>query len=137
VIVTRKKLNITEYGQLLAEALPRPIETEKENERALAIVNKLMSKGEDKLTPEEQTLLKLLVRLIEDFEEKAYPIPEAPGWRVLRTLMENRGIRQADLLDIFGSRGIASEVVNGKRAISKAQAKALGEFFKVSPELFI
>ncbi len=137
MIVTRKKLNITEYGQLLAEALPRPIETEKENERALAIVNKLMSKGEDKLTPEEQTLLKLLVRLIEDFEEKAYPIPEAPGWRVLRTLMENRGVRQADLLHIFGSRGIASEVVNGKRAISKAQAKALGEFFKVSPELFI
>jgi HTH-type transcriptional regulator/antitoxin HigA len=119
------------------EALPRPIETEKENERALAIVNELMSKGEDKLTPEEQALLKLLVQLIEDFEEKAYPIPEAPGWRVLRTLMENRGVRQADLLHIFGSRGIASEVVNGKRAISKAQAKALGEFFKVSPELFI
>lgn len=135
--VTRKKLNITKYSQLLLEALPRPIETEEENERALAIVNKLMSKGEDKLTPEEQTLLKLLVRLIEDFEEKAYPIPEAPGWRVLRTMMENRGVRQADLLHIFGSRGIASEVVNGKRAISKAQAKALGEFFKVSPELFI
>jgi HTH-type transcriptional regulator/antitoxin HigA len=135
--VTRKKLNITKYGQLLLEALPRPIETEEENERALAIVNELMSKGEDKLTPEEQALLKLLVRLIEDFEEKAYPIPEAPGWRVLGTLMENRGVRQADLLHIFGSRGIASEVVNGKRAISKAQAKALGEFFKVSPELFI
>ncbi len=135
--VTRRKLNTTKYGQLLLEALPRPIETEEENERALAIVNELMSKGEDKLTPEEQALLKLLVRLIEDFEEKAYPIPEAPGWRVLRTLMENRGVRQADLLHIFGSRGIASEVANGKRAISKAQAKALGEFFKVSPELFI
>lgn len=135
--VTRRKLNTAKYGQLLLEALPRPIETEEENERALAIVNELMSKGEDKLTPEEQALLKLLVRLIEDFEEKAYPIPEAPGWRVLRTLMENRGVRQADLLHIFGSRGIASEVVNGKRAISKAQAKALGEFFKVSPELFI
>ena len=82
-------------------------------------------------------LLKLLTRLIEEFENKAYPIPEAPPWRVLRTLMEDRGVRQADLLHVFGSRGIASEVVNGKRAISKAQAKALGEFFKVSPLLFI
>jgi hypothetical protein len=27
------------------------------------------------------------------------------------------------------------EVVNGKRGISKAQAKAFGKFFKVSPEL--
>jgi len=30
-----------------------------------------------------------------------------------------------------------SEAVNGKREISKSQAKALGEFFHVSPELFI
>jgi HTH-type transcriptional regulator / antitoxin HigA len=46
-------------------------------------------------------------------------------------------LRQADHVPIFGSRGRVSEVVNGKRAIGKAQAKALGEFFKVSPELFI
>jgi HTH-type transcriptional regulator/antitoxin HigA len=135
--VHRKKLDARKYAALLAEALPRPIETEAENERALEIVNRLMSKGEDQLTPEESVLLRLLVRLIEDFEEQAYPIPEAPGYRVLQRLMKNRGLKQADLLPIFGSRGIASEVVNGKRAISKAQAKALGEFFKVSPELFI
>jgi HTH-type transcriptional regulator / antitoxin HigA len=38
---------------------------------------------------------------------------------------------------IFGSSGRVSEAVNGRRAIIKAQAKALGEFFKVSPDLFI
>ena len=135
--VIKPRLNAARYGRLLLEALPRPIETEEENERALAFVDKLMSKGEDRLTREERTLLKLLTRLIEDFEEKAYSIPEAPPWRVLQTLMKGRGIRQADLLHVFGSRGIASEVVNGKRAVSKVQAKALGEFFKVSPELFI
>jgi HTH-type transcriptional regulator / antitoxin HigA len=75
--------------------------------------------------------------LIERFEEKAYPIPEAPGYRALRMLMENRGVKQADLQPIFGSRGITSEVYNGKRAISKAQAKKLGEFFGVSPAVFI
>lgn len=42
-----------------------------------------------------------------------------------------------DLVPVFGSRGRVSEVINGKRAISKAQARALGEFFKVSPDLFI
>jgi HTH-type transcriptional regulator / antitoxin HigA len=133
----RKKFNPRIYGELLVDVLPRPIQTEAENERALAIVDRLMSKGEDNLTPEETTLLELLVQLIERFEEKAYPIPEAPGYRVLRTLMENRGVKQADLLPIFGSRGIASEVYNGKRAISKAQAKKLGEFFGISPAIFI
>jgi HTH-type transcriptional regulator / antitoxin HigA len=51
--------------------------------------------------------------------------------------MESNHTRQADLVGLIGSRGVVSEVVNGKRAISKAQAKALGEFFSVSPGLFI
>jgi HTH-type transcriptional regulator/antitoxin HigA len=41
------------------------------------------------------------------------------------------------LLDVFGSRGIASEVVNGKRAISKAQAKKLAALFHVPADLFL
>jgi HTH-type transcriptional regulator/antitoxin HigA len=47
------------------------------------------------------------------------------------------GIPVRHLVPILGSRRRVSEVINGKRAISKAQAKALGEFFKVSPDLFI
>lgn len=133
----RQQFNSRRYGQLLLEVLPRPIRTEAENERALAIVNQLMSKGEENLTPEETALLELLAQLIERFEAQAYPLPEAPGYRVLQTLMENRGVKQADLLPIFGSRGIASEVFNGKRAISKMQAKELGKYFGISPAVFI
>jgi HTH-type transcriptional regulator/antitoxin HigA len=133
----RKKFNPRVYGELLLDVLPRPIQTEAENERALAVVDRVMSKGEDNLTPEEITLLELLVQLIERFEEKTYPLPKAPGYRALRTLLENRGVKQADMLPIFGSRGIVSEVYNGKRAISKTQAKKLGEFFGVSPAVFI
>jgi antitoxin component HigA of HigAB toxin-antitoxin module len=47
------------------------------------------------------------------------------------------GTRQADLVGIIGSNGVVSEVVNGKRAISKAQTKALGDYFKISASLFI
>ena len=50
--------------------------------------------------------------------------------------MSQRGLKQKDLVSVFGSQGIASEVLNGKRDISKAIAKALGEFFHVSPALF-
>jgi HTH-type transcriptional regulator/antitoxin HigA len=51
--------------------------------------------------------------------------------------MEEHGLRQRDLLDVFGSRGIASEVVSGKRSISKAQAKKLAELFHVPADLFL
>jgi YgiT-type zinc finger domain-containing protein len=64
---------------------PRTIETEEDNEYALSIVNRLMSKGEKKLTAEERWLFRLLVRLIEDFEEKAYPMHDAET--SLKTLM--------------------------------------------------
>jgi HTH-type transcriptional regulator/antitoxin HigA len=46
-------------------------------------------------------------------------------------------LKQADLVPIFSSKGITSEVINGKRGISKAHAKALGKFFNISPAAFI
>lgn len=125
------------YAELLTTALPKPIETEAENERALEIVNRLMSKGEKKLTAEERWLLRMLVRLIEDFEEKAYPIDEATPRAVLKTLMEDRGLKQIDLAPLFGGRSRVSDALAGKREISKAQAKALAAFFKVPADLFI
>jgi HTH-type transcriptional regulator/antitoxin HigA len=75
--------------------------------------------------------------LIEDYEAEHYPMENVTPHELLQHLMESNNTRQADLVGLIGSRGVVSEVVNGKRAISKAQAKALGEFFNVSPGLFI
>ena len=136
-IAKTRKAAATRYAELLAAALPKPIETEAENERALEVVNRLMSKGEKRLTAEERWLLRLLVRLIEDFEEKAYPIDEAPPRAVLKTLMEERGLKQTDVAPLFGGRSRVSDVLAGKREISKTQAKALAAYFKVSADLFI
>jgi HTH-type transcriptional regulator/antitoxin HigA len=86
---------------------------------------------------EEGRLLDLLSRLIEDYESRTFSVPEGRPYETLRFLMEQPELRQADLMQIFGSRGRVSEAVAGKRAISKAQAKGLAEFFRVSPELFL
>ena len=75
--------------------------------------------------------------LVEDFEEKHYQLNASTPQGILRELMEARAVKQRDLWSIFGSKGTASEVLSGKRGISKTQAKALAEFFKVSAELFI
>ncbi len=125
------------YGFLLAQTLPAVIETEADNERMLEVVNQLMSKGEDQIAPEEQTLLRLLVKLIEDFEARAYRVEPGPPYLTLQRLMEARGVRQKDLRDIFGSDGIASEVCNGKRGISKTHAKKLAAYFGVPVDLLI
>lgn len=64
-------------------------------------------------------------------------MPELSPHEILQHIMEASDTRQADLVGLIGSSGVVSEIVNGKRAISKAQAKVLGEQFKVSPSLFI
>jgi len=129
-------INSLKYGRLLSKALPTIIRTEKENERALLLVEKLFAKG-DVLTFEENALLELLVKLISDFEEDHYPIRDALPQEVLVEMMNARGLKQKDLIDVFGSKSRTSEAVNGKREISKSQAKALAEFFDVSVGLFI
>jgi HTH-type transcriptional regulator/antitoxin HigA len=82
-------------------------------------------------------LLDLLVVLVEKFEDQHYQLGGSTPQSILLHLMEARDLRQEDLVSVIGSREVVSELINGKRGISKAQAKALGEFFHVSPELFI
>jgi HTH-type transcriptional regulator/antitoxin HigA len=132
-----RRLNPRRYGRLLSQQLPKVIRTEKENEEMLAAIWELIKKGEDNLSAEELALLELMSVLVERFEEEHYPIPDSPPHQILKHLMESRNAKQADLVPILGGRGRVSELVNGKRAISKAQAKALAAFFHVSAEVFL
>ncbi len=129
-------INPARYKRLLSKAMPIAIESEEDNERMLTVAEKLMAKGEN-LSPEEGALLRLLGTLIQDFEERYYQPREATPLEILHHLMDARELKQSDLVEVFGSKGITSEVINGKRSISKAQAKALAKFFGVSVELFI
>ncbi len=131
-----RKIDPVRYRRLLSRTMPVVIETEEENERMLTIVEKLMKKGEN-LSAEEEKLLKLLARLVEDFEQRYYHPREAEPLEVLHHLMEARGVKQSQLWEVFGSKGIASEVLNGKRGISKTHARALANYFHVPADLFV
>ena len=97
-----------------------------------------MKKGESKLSPEESRLLDLLVALIEDFEEAHHPIPDRSDPRLaLQELMREHELKQIDLVEIFGSQGTVSQVLNGKRQISKTQARRLSSRFRLPLDIFI
>lgn len=131
-----QRLNRQKYAELLAGTLPRIIENDSELERAARSVEPLLDKGARR-TREEEALCRLLLRLIDDYQ-KAHPaIARLAPHEALQALLDARDLRQADLLPIFGSRSRISDAVNGKREISKAQARSLAQFFRVSPDLFI
>jgi HTH-type transcriptional regulator/antitoxin HigA len=123
------------YTDLLSEVIPKIIETEAEYEQTLATVEALTFN--QNRTPEQTALYKLLVMLVEVYETERYPIQDVSPVDVLNHIMAASGTRQADLVGIIGSSGVVSEIVNGKRTLSKAQAKILADRFKVSLSLFI
>lgn len=132
------ELSPIKYGRLLAKALPRVIETDEEFYRAVDLMEGLdrrVAQGET-LSVEEQALLALLERLIQDYDEQV-ELPKIEPYKVVLFLMEHKGLRQADLLPVFGSRSVASEVLNGKRALSKNHIRKLADFFHLSPEAFL
>lgn len=124
------------YGSLLAAYQPKIIASEDEYNHTIESIEQMMVRGEE-LTPEENSLLELLSILVEIYEDSQFPVEPSSPQKILLHLMEARELKQSDLVGVIGSKGIVSEIVNGKRSISKAQAKALGEFFHISPALFI
>ncbi|NEQ66362.1 MAG: helix-turn-helix domain-containing protein [Symploca sp. SIO2D2] len=130
-----KTLEKDKYSSLLLQYQPQVITSSESYNHAIDSIDQLMMREE--LTPEENILLDLLAMIVEDYEARLVQLEPSPPLDILLHLMEARGNKQADLVGIIGSKGVVSEIVNGKRAISKTQAKKLGDFFNVSPALFI
>ena len=86
---------------------------------------------------EERELQALLAHLCTEFEDRTVEPPESTPLEVLSFLMEQNSLRPVDILEVFGSRAVASQVLSGKREISKAHARRLADRFRLSVEAFI
>jgi HTH-type transcriptional regulator/antitoxin HigA len=122
------------YGQLLASALPHVIHTDKENESYIAELETLLNRGN--LSSEEKELAALLTVLIERYEARCEIRPASTPAERVRHFMDAQDLKPADMLDIFGTKSVVSEVLSGKRELSKAHIRALSKRFNVSPEVF-
>ena len=130
-------LNPVAYGELLARVQPHPIKDDREYDRLVAEVGRLMGRGEKSLSREETSLLEMLSILIEDYDRKHYPLPPSEPHKMVAFLLEQRGLEPHDLWPVLGSKSRVSEILGGKRAISKAQARRLAAFFHVPVDVFI
>ena len=133
--VNGSKLDATRYGNLCAKTLPKLIESDVEFDRMTEHLERLTFQQD--ASPEEKALSQLLTKLIQDYDDAHYPLPDVAPHRMVQFLMEHRGLKQADLVSVIGSRAQVSDLVNGKRGISKAQVKLLARYFGVSTDLFI
>lgn len=124
-----------EYTALLKKFPPKVIRTEEENEAYTEVLYELDQRKS--LSNAEKELAELLTLLIEDFEGKKYRLPRAKPLETLHFLMEQNGLKQKDLADVFGTPSIVSEVLSGKREMSKEHIRRLSRRFHISPEMFL
>jgi len=115
----------------------RTIENKRHYRAMVGLMNKLVDEIGNRETHPLMGLLDIVTFFVRDYEERNVEIPNAEPPAVLRFLMEQHNLRQADLAEIFGSQSNVSEVLNGKREINARQARALAERFGVSPVVFI
>lgn len=103
---------------------------------ALAEVDRLTDKGP--LSPAEDAYLLALSDLVEVYEDATVRIPPVAGIRMVRHFMDDRALKQKDLVGpVFGAQSIASEVLSGERPLALSHIKALAAYFHVSPAVFI
>lgn len=134
-------IHISNTQNSIEETLPRDIlpfviNTEEQYHKALSIAEKLFFT--DNKSDLEGQILDVWCLLIEIYEKKTFqPGENSTLSSILTFLLESKNLTQADLVRAgVGSKSVISEIVNGKRKITKQQAQKLAEFFQISSDLF-
>ncbi len=113
-----------------------PIRNERQYRHAVTALNALLDDvGDDESHP-LYALLDTLGVLIHEYEEERHRLPDVGGGEMLKYLMEQHGVRQAELPEI-GSQGVVSEILSGKRQLNLRQIRALAARFHVLPAVFL
>lgn len=100
----------------------QPIHNENDYEKAVARIDEIFDAKPG--TPEGDEL-EILGILIDEYEEKNFPIPNPTPIEAIKFRMEQLGIEQKDLAKMIGSRSRASEILSGTRSLSLRQIKIL------------
>ncbi len=129
---------ITSAWTHLRKHIPlHPIRSAREYSRAVAVMNDLIDTvGSDEKHPLAE-LLHAVGGFIKEYEDTHCDLPKASGVDCLRLLMNEHGLRQADLAEILGGQSVVSAVLAGDRELNLRQIRRLAEFFHVSAAVFV
>lgn len=123
------------YEALVQQFPPRPIHNDEQLQAVQKRLDALIDL-ERNLTPDEEDYQEILGTLIWEYEQTLEPIPDIYGIELLKVLVQDRGLRQKDLLPIFKAESIISDIFNGRRQLTTRHIQELSEFFNVSPAVF-
>jgi HTH-type transcriptional regulator / antitoxin HigA len=133
---TGNSRGIALYMELITRFPLRPLRSERDLDRATRIANELAVRGE--LSRWEQDYLDVLTDLVEAYEAAHHAIPDLSGPEMLRHLLTERGISQAEAArEMNLAPSTVSDILRGKRGIGRKHIDAFARYFHVSPAVFL
>jgi HTH-type transcriptional regulator/antitoxin HigA len=122
------------YAELLQAFPPRPIRSKEEMLATQQVIDCLIDCGN--LSSEEEDYLNVLGTLVYEYEQAQEPIPDIYGVDLLKVLIEEHNLRQKDLVPIFKTESIVSDILKNRRELTARHIKELANFFHISPAAF-
>jgi len=123
------------YLELICKFPLRPIHSDEQLQQAIDVIDSLL--GKEPLAPEEKDYLDVLSDLVERYESQKHPMTPVPDAVMLRHLIEAKGISQTELASATGIvHSTISEVLSGKRTLSRSHIGKLARYFNVAPSVF-
>jgi HTH-type transcriptional regulator/antitoxin HigA len=124
------------YFKLVRRFPLRPIRSDEELDRAIAVINALLDR--DDLGRGEEDYLDVLGDLVKKYETEAHPMPPVSDSEMLRHLIESRETSQAAVSRATRvAESTISEILAGKRGLSCRHIEAIARHFQVSPAVFL
>jgi len=111
-----------------------PIKNEKDYQKALKELEKVFDAKPNTPKGDKGQVLMLL---IEDYEKRHYPIDAPDPVEAIKSVMEEKGLSNKDVVLYFGSKSLVSQVLNGQRNLSLKMIRALHHGLKLPYELLI
>lgn len=132
-----RPIPFSSYIRLVSQYPIRPIESDSDLARSIALLDRLIDKGKQ-LSPRERLYKMALADLIQHYENAHEPITKVPPAEMLRHLLEAREVSQAKLAADTGiSEASVSEILSGKRPVSIKNRRRFSEYLKVDPAVFV
>ncbi len=112
----------------------RPIRTEVQYKQALRRIDEFIDSSPG---TSEFDYLEVLSILVDDYENKHHPIEPLDPIEAIRVEMEEKGLKQKDLIPYFGSKEMVSQILNRKRPLTLKIIKNLHQHFNISADVLL
>ncbi|TXK74668.1 type II toxin-antitoxin system HigA family antitoxin [Mesonia sp. K4-1] len=111
-----------------------PIKNEKDYQNAL---NRLEKIFDAKMGTQEGDELEILSILIDKYENEHFPIEMPDPIEAIKFRMEQMGMKQKDLAEVFGFKSRVSEILNKKRKLTLEMVRNLNTKLHIPTDVLI